>query len=136
MRYSEPAPAKLNLALHVRGRVPDGRHRLETIFAFCTDGDQLEGEVAEKLSLEIEGPFADALPVDNNLVLKAAEALREAAGRVGDWRRVGRCGGGAAAFDPVVGHRSGPCQRHRPGDRIGRPRLLAQHDRARRRGRR
>lgn len=80
MRYSEPAPAKLNLALHVRGRVPDGRHRLETIFAFCTDGDQLEGEVAEKLSLEIEGPFADALPVDNNLVLKAAEALREAAG--------------------------------------------------------
>ena len=31
MRLSEPAPAKLNLALHVRGKLPDGRHALETI---------------------------------------------------------------------------------------------------------
>jgi len=37
----EIAPAKLNLALHVRGRLPDGRHSIETIFAFCTDGDRL-----------------------------------------------------------------------------------------------
>jgi len=29
MRLSEPAPAKLNLALHVRGKLPDGRHALE-----------------------------------------------------------------------------------------------------------
>ena len=42
MRYSEPAPAKLNLALHIRGKLPDGRHALETVFAFCTDGDRLE----------------------------------------------------------------------------------------------
>ena len=33
-RISEPAPAKLNLALHVRGRLPDGRHAIETLFAF------------------------------------------------------------------------------------------------------
>jgi 4-diphosphocytidyl-2-C-methyl-D-erythritol kinase len=88
MRYSEPAPAKLNLALHVRGRLPDGRHRLETIFAFCTDGDKLEAEAAEGLSLEIEGPFAEGLPVDKNLVLNAAKALREVAGQAGGARLI------------------------------------------------
>ena len=79
MRYSEPAPAKLNLALHVRGKLPDGRHALETVFAFCTDGDMLEAEVADELNLEIAGPFADGLSVEGNLVLRAAEALRTAA---------------------------------------------------------
>jgi 4-diphosphocytidyl-2-C-methyl-D-erythritol kinase len=37
----EIAFAKINLALHVRGREPDGYHRLETIFAFAEDGDRL-----------------------------------------------------------------------------------------------
>lgn len=80
MRISEPAPAKLNLALHVRGRLPDGRHALETLFAFCTDGDKLEAEIADELFLEITGPFAEALPADENLVLRAAAALRDASG--------------------------------------------------------
>ena len=80
IRYSEPAPAKLNLALHVRGRLRDGRHALETLFAFCTDGDRLEAEAADGISLEIGGPFAAELSSEDNLVLKAAEALREAAG--------------------------------------------------------
>lgn len=80
MRYSEPAPAKLNLALHVRGKLPDGRHWLETIFAFCTDGDRLEVEEADELSLEIGGPFAGELSTTQNLVLDAATALRDAAG--------------------------------------------------------
>ena len=30
MQLTEPAPAKVNLALHVRGKLPDGRHRIET----------------------------------------------------------------------------------------------------------
>lgn len=78
---TETAPAKLNLALHVRGKLPDGRHRIETIFAFCTDGDQLTAEPAHDLSLEVTGPFAVDLPaVEDNLVLKAASALREASG--------------------------------------------------------
>ena len=80
MRLSEPAPAKLNLALHVRGKLPDGRHALDTLFAFCTVGDWLEGEAADDLSLEISGPFADGLPTDDNLVMRAADALRNAAG--------------------------------------------------------
>ncbi len=79
MRIAEPAPAKLNLALHVRGKLPDGRHALETLFAFCTDGDRVEGELADDVTLEVAGPFAEALSGDN-LVLTAAYALREAAG--------------------------------------------------------
>ncbi len=78
-RYSEPAPAKLNLALHVRGKLPDGRHRIETVFAFCTDGDLLEAEDARALSLSVGGPFAGQLS-DDNLVVKAGQALRERAG--------------------------------------------------------
>lgn len=81
MRWSEPAPAKLNLALHVRHRRDDGYHELETLFAFCTDGDWLHVEQNDQLSLTIEGPFANGLSVgEDNLVLHAARALAEAAG--------------------------------------------------------
>ena len=81
MRLSEPAPAKLNLALNVRGKLPDGRHSLETVFAFCTDGDWLEAEPAGTLSLEVRGPFAGDLDDGHdNLVLGAARALAGEAG--------------------------------------------------------
>ena len=77
----EIAPAKINLALHVRGKLPDGRHAIETIFAFCADGDRLSAEPAERLSIEVVGPFAQDLGnAQGNLVMDAAEALREAAG--------------------------------------------------------
>lgn len=75
----EQAAAKLNLALHVRERLPDGRHALETIFAFCTDGDVVAGELADGVTLAVSGPFAAGLG-DDNLVLTAAHALRAAAG--------------------------------------------------------
>jgi 4-diphosphocytidyl-2-C-methyl-D-erythritol kinase len=77
---AEPAPAKLNLALHVRGKLADGRHRIETMFAFCTDGDRLQGEAADSLSLEVVGPFAEDVGDGVNLVHRAAEALARAAG--------------------------------------------------------
>lgn len=70
----EIAFAKLNLALHVRSREADGYHRIETIFAFCEDGDIVAAEPAEALTLTVTGPFAEALGEDN-LVLKAAHAL-------------------------------------------------------------
>lgn len=73
---AEPAPAKLNLALHVRGKLPDGRHALETVFAFCADGDRVEAEASQGLSLEIVGPFAERLSNEDNLVLRAASALQ------------------------------------------------------------
>jgi 4-diphosphocytidyl-2-C-methyl-D-erythritol kinase len=78
---TESAPAKINLALHVRERMPDGYHRLETIFAFARDGDVVSAVDAPDLSLRIEGPFAAGLSAgSDNLVLRAAEALRRAAG--------------------------------------------------------
>jgi 4-diphosphocytidyl-2-C-methyl-D-erythritol kinase len=77
----EIAPAKLNLALHVRGKLPDGRHAIETVFAFCTDGDQLSAEPADALTLSVDGPFAEELEAGgDNLVLKAARMLADEAG--------------------------------------------------------
>jgi 4-diphosphocytidyl-2-C-methyl-D-erythritol kinase len=77
---NEIAPAKLNLALHVRGRLPDGRHAVETVFAFCIDGDRLSAEAADELTLEVRGPFGAVLENEDNLVLKAARALAGEAG--------------------------------------------------------
>lgn len=74
----EIAYAKLNLALHVRGREPDGYHRIETYFAFCETGDCLSVEDDGEIGLEVTGPFAGDLGAgSDNLVLRAAYALRE-----------------------------------------------------------
>jgi 4-diphosphocytidyl-2-C-methyl-D-erythritol kinase len=54
---------------------------METLFVFCTDGDRLSGEPADELSLGVTGPFATKLRGEaDNLVLKAARMLAEAAG--------------------------------------------------------
>jgi 4-diphosphocytidyl-2-C-methyl-D-erythritol kinase len=75
----ETAHAKINLALHVRARRSDGYHELETLFAFAEDGDRLEAEPADEISLVISGDQARCLQVDDdNLVLRAAHALRAA----------------------------------------------------------
>ena len=78
----ELAPAKLNLALHVRGRRDDGYHDLETLFAFAEDGDTVAVARAERDSFAISGPFAEALSdsPDDNLVTRAAHAFVEAFG--------------------------------------------------------
>lgn len=74
----EIAPAKLNLALHVRGKLPDGRHAIETLFAFCTDGDRLTAEAGDAISLRLTGPFASDLgDPEDNLAMRAARALAE-----------------------------------------------------------
>ena len=81
MRLTELAPAKLNLALHLRQRRDDGYHDLETVFAFTRFGDELSVMPAEALSLEVIGPFAGpAGQGSDNLVLRAARALAAAAG--------------------------------------------------------
>jgi len=78
---ADTAYAKINLALHVRRRMPDGYHALETLFAFCADGDDLTAAPADDLSLTIAGPFGEGLSAGaDNLVLRAAEALRAVAG--------------------------------------------------------
>ena len=72
----EIAPAKLNLALHVRGKRDDGRHDIETLFAFCTDGDRLSAATYEDIWVDSVGPFAADVPTTGNLVDRAALMLR------------------------------------------------------------
>ena len=81
---AEAAPAKLNLALHVRARRADGYHELETLFAFCRDGDRLEIARTEAPSFAVIGPFAAALAGEaDNLVLRAVRAFAEVFGDPG-----------------------------------------------------
>src|SRR3954467_7390100 len=95
----EIAYAKINLALHVRAREADGYHRIETLFAFCEDGDILIADEADTLSLDVTGPFAGALAGDeDNLILEAARALGRTAAFTLDKRlpvAAGLCGGAA-----------------------------------------
>lgn len=80
MTLRETAWAKINLALHVRSRRPDGYHEIESLFAFADSGDVLTAEAADALSLAMIGPFAAGLAEEaDNLVLRAARALRDAA---------------------------------------------------------
>lgn len=79
---AEAAPAKINLALHVVGRRPDGYHELETLAVFTEHGDRLTLEDAPHDHFSIHGPYAGGLPVDEgNLVIRAREALRRTCGR-------------------------------------------------------
>lgn len=75
------APAKINLSLHVGPPWADGRHPIESIVAFADVGDELALEEADDLTLVVDGPFAGALAGEgDNLVLRAARLLRDAAG--------------------------------------------------------
>lgn len=74
----EPAPAKINLALHVLGRRADGYHELDSIVGFADVGDRLSFAPAARLELIVEGPFAAGLPAgEDNLAMRAARALGE-----------------------------------------------------------
>lgn len=76
------AAAKINLFLHVGARRADGYHELESLAVFADVGDELTLEQADELSLTIDGPFASELGGEkDNLVLRAARALAEYAGR-------------------------------------------------------
>ncbi len=72
MRNSELARAKINLALHVTGRREDGYHLLDSIVAFAGCGDRITVSRAAETSLNICGPFAQALAdTGDNIVLRA-----------------------------------------------------------------
>ena len=79
MAAGEIAYAKLNLALHVRRREADGYHAIETLFAFCEDGDALA--IGDTPGLTVTGPFADAIAERaENLVTRAARGFAAAMG--------------------------------------------------------
>ena len=72
----EPAPAKVNLTLHVVGRREDGYHLLESVVAFAAVADELTLEPAPDLGLDVRGPTARATGESaDNLVIRAARAL-------------------------------------------------------------
>jgi 4-diphosphocytidyl-2-C-methyl-D-erythritol kinase len=73
----ERAPAKLNLALEIVGRRPDGYHDLVTLFQTIDLSDEIVFEEHDELVLECDEP---CLAGPSNLMLRAARALREAAG--------------------------------------------------------
>jgi len=72
----ETAYAKINLALHVRRRLDDGYHELETLFAFVDAGDRLSVQPAPRDDLRTVGEFGQQLtdPFDN-ILMKALSAL-------------------------------------------------------------
>jgi 4-diphosphocytidyl-2-C-methyl-D-erythritol kinase len=74
---SETAFAKINLALHVRRRRKDGYHDLETLFAFVDSGDELSAHLADRISLDVAGPFGDELGNgQDNMVIRVATYLQ------------------------------------------------------------
>ena len=76
--YDVPAPAKLNLFLHVTGRRPDGYHLLQSVFMLVDWADTLHFENRADGLLSREDLGAP-LPADD-LILRAARALRQAGG--------------------------------------------------------
>ncbi|MCM5560028.1 4-(cytidine 5'-diphospho)-2-C-methyl-D-erythritol kinase [Pleomorphomonas sp. JP5] len=82
MTIVEEARAKVNLALHVSGRRPDGYHDLDMLVAFADVGDSVELTTSEADRFLIDGPMAASLSTDaDNLVQRALKGFREITGR-------------------------------------------------------
>lgn len=79
MKKIWPAPAKLNLFLHVVGRRADGYHLLQTVFQFLDYGDDLEFRVTDdgRITRATDLPI---VPATSDLTLRAARLLQETAG--------------------------------------------------------
>ena len=76
-----PAPAKLNLFLHVTGGRPDGYHLLQSAFQLIDRCDTLDFSLREdgqiRRTNEVPG-----VPEASDLVIRAAHLLREASGQL------------------------------------------------------
>lgn len=72
---SWPAPAKLNLFLHITGRREDGYHELQTVFQLLDVGDALHFDIVEGGDItrvnDVEG-----VPAEEDLVVRAAKLLQ------------------------------------------------------------
>jgi 4-diphosphocytidyl-2-C-methyl-D-erythritol kinase len=75
MTLTLPAPAKLNLFLHVTGRRADGYHELQTVFQLLDYGDELSFTPTEEPAVQLTCNDP-GLATDANLVVKAARLLQ------------------------------------------------------------
>jgi 4-diphosphocytidyl-2-C-methyl-D-erythritol kinase len=71
-----PAPAKLNLMLHILGRRADGYHELQTLFQFLDFGDELGFALRQDGVIQLHTPIDD-VPHDSNLIVRAACRLQQ-----------------------------------------------------------
>ncbi len=74
-----PAPAKLNLFLHVVGRRADGYHLLQTVFRFLDFGDSLELTPRQDGMIRLQTPLP-GVPESQDLCWRAADLLRRHTG--------------------------------------------------------
>lgn len=77
--YDVPAPAKLNLFLHITGRRPDGYHLLESVFMLIDWHDVLHFERSNSSQISREDLNGVILPTDD-LITRAARSLQQATG--------------------------------------------------------
>lgn len=74
-----PAPAKLNLFLHVLGRRSDGRHELQTLFQLLDYGDELDFAVRDDGVIRLLRP-APGVSEQDDLCWRAAALLQQRSG--------------------------------------------------------
>src|SRR5690554_5216498 len=75
-----PAPAKLNLFLRITGRRDDGYHSLQTVFRLLDRGDTVRLRVRADGVIRRHGASPAGVPESEDLLLRAARLLQEAAG--------------------------------------------------------
>lgn len=76
---SWPAPAKINLFLHVVGQRADGYHLLQTVFRFLDHGDELRFSSRDDGEIVLARPLP-GVPPEADLTVRAARLLRDATG--------------------------------------------------------
>lgn len=74
-QLSLPAPAKLNLMLHIIGRRADGYHLLETLFQFLDYADTLHFSARNDGQIILHTPI-EGVAHDDNLIVRAARLLQ------------------------------------------------------------
>lgn len=75
-----PAPAKLNLFLHVVGRRPDGYHLLQSVFTFVGLYDYLDFTLRSDSLIERHGQTIAGLAAEDDLIIRAARLLQQHTG--------------------------------------------------------